>query len=170
MSESSNKKLYKHDIYNILREQEIEHEITEHIAVYNMEEAHGLYRPHPMAEAKNLFLRDDKKKNYYLLTVQGEKRVDLKDFRHRIGTRPLSFATAEELEKYMSLTPGSVSPFGLLNDDQRVVKLFLDQDFTMGEGLIGIHPNDNTGTVYLKTTDLIHIIKEHGNELEIVTV
>ena len=69
------------------------HEITEHKAVYNMAELTDVALPYPEADAKNLFVRDDKKRNYYLITVRGDKRVDLKEFRHKYGTRALSFAS-----------------------------------------------------------------------------
>ena len=65
----------KQDIYNYLKENNIWHEITEHKAVYNMAELAEVDTPYPEADAKNLFVRDDKKKNFYLITVRGDKRV-----------------------------------------------------------------------------------------------
>ena len=70
----------KQEIYSLLKEKHIWHEITEHKAVYNMAELAEIEIPYPEAEAKNLFVRDDKKRNYYLITVKGDKRVDLKEF------------------------------------------------------------------------------------------
>ena len=87
----------KEDIYRMLREEEIWHEITEHPAVYNMEEMAQIKLPYPEADAKNLFVRDSKRRDYYLITVRGDKRVDLKQFRQQNQTRSLSFASAEEL-------------------------------------------------------------------------
>lgn len=77
----------KAEIYDLLRTRGIWHEITEHKAVYNMAELTDVALPYPEADAKNLFVRDDKKRNYYLITVRGDKRVDLKEFRHKYGTR-----------------------------------------------------------------------------------
>ena len=71
----------KQEIYALLRSKNIPFEITEHKAVYNMAELAEIPLPHPEADAKNLFIRDDKRRCYYLLTVFGEKRVDLKAFR-----------------------------------------------------------------------------------------
>ena len=68
----------------------------------------------------------------------------------------------------MKIYPGAVSPLGLLNDDEHKVKLFLDESF--GVGLIGVHPNDNTATIWLQSSDLERIIKEHGNSVELVNV
>ena len=155
----------KQQIYDYLQENSIWHEITEHKAVYNMAELAEVPCPYPEADAKNLFVRDDKKQNYYLITVKGEKRVNLKAFRKAQGTRNLSFASAEDLLERLALIPGAVTPLGVLNDETRSVQVFLDQDFLQEPGLVGVHPNENTATVWLKTEDLIRIIREHGNEV-----
>lgn len=155
----------KQKIYDFLYSQNIPFEITEHKAVYNMAELAEIPLPHPEADAKNLFVRDDKRRSYYLLTVFGEKRVDLKAFRSEHGTRPLTFASAEDLEALLGLYPGAVTPLGLLNDTACRVKLFIDRD--LADGLIGVHPNDNTATIWLRTEDLIRIVREHGNEVEL---
>ena len=156
----------KQDIYNYLTKNNIGYEVIEHGAVYNMEDIDALDLPHPEAEAKNLFVRDDKKKNYYLITVKGEKLVDLKEFRKKYGLRNLSFASPEDLLSILCLIPGAVTPLGLLNDAEQKVTLYLDADF--GDGLIGIHPNDNTATIYMKTPDLIRILKEQGHVVNVV--
>lgn len=160
----------KQDIYNYLNEKNIWHEITEHRAVYHMAELSAIDIPYPEANAKNLFVRDDKKQNYCLITVKNDKRVDLKKFRRANQTRPLSFAAEDDLMKYMGLTAGAVTPFGILNDEGRRIKLFLDRDFLDAPGLIGVHPNDNTATVWLKTEDLAAVIREHGNEVCVVEI
>ena len=77
----------KKEIYEYLKEKNIWHEITEHKAVYNMEELSEIDMPYPEADAKNLFIRDDKKKNYYIITVKGDKKVNLKEFRKNNDTR-----------------------------------------------------------------------------------
>lgn len=159
----------KQEVYDFLTSRGIEYEVTEHGAVFNMEEMSHVELPHPEADAKNLFVRDDKKRNYYLITVRGDKRVDLKKFREEHGTRTLSFASENDLMSLLGLIPGAVTPLGILNDSEKKVKFFLDEEL-VNDGLIGVHPNDNTATVWLKTTDLIDIITEHGNEVEAVTI
>lgn len=157
----------KTETYDFLKRNKIEYEVTEHPALFSMDDVCDVELPYPDADAKNLFVRDDKKRNYYLITVRGAKRVDLKEFGTEHGTRRLSFASAEDLKKYIGVEPGSVSPLGLLNDEERKVKFFLDSEFKDVTGRIGIHPNENTATVWLKTDDLIKIIKDHGNETEL---
>ncbi len=163
-------KMNKQEIYDYLNQKGIWHEITEHKAVYNMEQLSEIDIPYPEADAKNLFVRDDKKRNYYLITVKGDKRIDLKEFRRQIETRPLSFASENDLMSIMGLIPGSVTPLGILNDSERKVLVFLDSDFLASPDIIGVHPNDNTATVWLKPRDLFGIIKEHGNEVEFVSL
>lgn len=158
----------KTETYGFLRAKNIPFETVEHAAVFNMEEMSKIDLPHPEADAKNLFVRDDKHRNFYLITVRGDKRVDLKEFRKANGLRPLTFASGEELFENLRLTPGSVTPLGLLSDEERKVQLYLDRD--LAAGLIGVHPNENTATVFLKTEDLIGLIKEHGNEVYTVEI
>lgn len=159
----------KDEIFRYLKENHIPFEYAEHKAVYNMEELAEISLPHPEAEAKNLFVRDDKKKNYYLITVKGDKRVDLKAFQRQNGTRRLSFASNEDLLAILRLTPGAVSPFGLLNDSECQVIFCLDESFLGENDLIGVHPNDNTATIWLKPFDLLGLIKEHGNAVNLFT-
>lgn len=160
----------KQEVYDFIKSKNIWHEITEHEAVFNMDELSKIEVPYNDCDAKNLFVRDDKKENYYLITVKGNKRIDLKEFRKRYDVRPISFASAEDLMKYLNLIPGSVSPLGLLNDKERKVKFYLDDSFFKDDKIIGIHPNDNTATVWLKVDDLINIIKEHGSKIEIINI
>ena len=112
-----------------------------------MDEICDVVLPHPECDAKNLFVRDDKKREYFLITVKESKRVDLKEFRKTHGTRQLYFASAEDLMDFLKLTPGSVTPLRLLNDTEHKVKFFLDKNFLEKPELIGIHPNENTATV-----------------------
>ena len=132
-----------------------------------MAELSQIVIPYPESDAKNLFVRDDKKRNYYLITVKGDKRVDLKLFRQRHNTRALSFASPDDLMRIMALIPGAVTPLGLLNDAERKVHLYLDREFMEPPGLIGVHPNDNTATVWMKTCDLVTLIQEHGNPVTV---
>lgn len=158
----------KQETYQYLKDHNIPFEITEHRAVYNMEELDSIDLPYPEGDAKNLFVRDDKKKNYYLITVKGDKCVNLKDFRKAHGLRPLSFASPEDLKKYMDLTPGAVTPLGLLNVEGAPITMYLDAEFK--DSIIGVHPNENTATVWLQGDDLVALLRENGCEVEIVEI
>ena len=90
----------KQETYDYLTTYGVDFEVTEHPAVFNMAEVAEIPLPHPEADAKNLFVRDDKKLHYYMITVQGDKRVDLKKFRKQHGLRNLSFASAEISDRF----------------------------------------------------------------------
>ena len=157
----------KQETYAFLTAQGIAYEVTEHKAVFKMGEVPDVPLPYPEADAKNLFVRDDKKRKYYLITVRGDKRVDLKEFRRLHGTRSLTFASAEELWAFMKLLPGSVTPLGLLEDTEHRIEFYLDKDFFKDRGLIGCHPNENTATVWMKAEDLIRLLEAHGTPVQL---
>lgn len=160
----------KEEIINILKTKNVWFELEEHQAVFNMEDLNELNLKYKDRDAKNIFVRDDKKLNYYLITIKGDKRIDLKQFRKDFNTRNLSFASPEDLMEILNLIPGSVSPLGLLNDKNLKVKFYIDKYFLNDTGIIGIHPNENTSTLWIKTEDLIEIIKKHGNKIDVINV
>ena len=152
-----------------LDQHQINYEKIDHPAVFNMADLANLHLPHPEADAKNLFIRDDQKKHYYLLTVKGNKKVNLQQFRQKFGTRRLTFASPEDLKKFLQVTPGSVTPLALLNNVDVQIPLYLDAYF-LKQPLIGMHPNDNTATIWLNSGDLINLIKEHGNPVYVTKI
>lgn len=156
----------KAELLEYLSNRGIEYELVEHSMVFTIDEMIDAELPHPELIAKNLFVRDDKKRAFYLITVLEDRRVDLKEFRKLYETRPLSFASEEQLMGKLALTRGSVTPFGLLNNDEKDVKFYIDKAF-IDAGLMGIHPNMNDATVFVKTDDVIALIREHGNEVTI---
>ena len=99
---------------------------------------------------------------------RANKRVDLKGFRRQHGLRALSFASTEELFSIMELTPGAVTPLGILNDTESRVHFYLDEEFIVNK--IGVHPNDNTATIWMQADDLMGLIQKHGNEAEYVKI
>jgi Uncharacterized conserved protein len=149
-------------VLDYLSEMNINCNVVEHPAVYTMEEMDNLHiDPHNQV-VKNLFVRDDKKKRYFLLTVQKDKRVDLKELRAKLGSRPLSFASESALQEILGLDKGAVTPFGVLNDTNCRVEVVLDSEIRHFHR-VGIHPNDNTATVWIAPKDLETVIKKHGN-------
>ena len=162
--------LLKKEIYELIKTRNVPCEIYEHEAVFTMSELTSAPIKNRECEAKNLFVRDDKRKNYYLITVKGDKRVDLKAFRHAFGLKPLTFAHDEELFDIFGVHSGSVSPFGLLNDGMRRVEFFVDEDFFNEPKKIGVHPNDNTATVFMNIEDLISIVSANGVKANVAAI
>jgi len=150
----------KQEIYAFLEEKGIEHTVVEHAPAFTVEDIHAIGLPHGEQGAKNLFLRDHKKRNYYLLTMKDDAPVSLKELQTKLGCSRISFASEDDLMKYLGLTKGGVSPFGLLNDEERMVTFYLDRYYE--NGWIWVHPNENTASVYLKAEDLLGMLNEHG--------
>lgn len=152
-----------------LEHMNINYDIIEHPAVYTIEEMDNLCIDSNKQVVKNLFLRDDKKKRYFIIAVQKDKQVNLKALRMRLNSRPLSFASESSLYEILGLNKGAVTPFGILNDTDCKVEVVLDNDI-QDFHRIGIHPNDNTATVWIKPKDLEVIIKKHGNAFSYVEI
>ena len=143
----------KKRVYDALARLKIKYEVVEHEPVHTMEDMDRLGLPEKGTLCKNLFLRDSKGKRHFLVTCDEKKQVDLKSLGKQLGGGNLSFASEERLEKYLGLKQGSVSPFGLMNDTDHAVEFFIDKDLSRCKSL-GIHPLENTATVFLSFKDL----------------
>ena len=158
--------LKKQEIYALLDSKGIVCERMEHPAAHTWEQVVEFGLTQRGIVCKNLFLRDFKGKNHFLVTVIGDKKVDLKGVAEKIGSSKLSFGSAERLMKYLGVEQGSVSPFGILNDESKSVVMVFDSD--LKDQAIGIHPNDNTAMVWINFDVLCGMIREHGNEIMLI--
>lgn len=159
--------LTKAEVLGLLEQRGICYEAVEHPAVRTVEEANAAHIPFEADMAKNFFLRDPKKRNYYLYTAPDHKRVDLRELQDRLGSKRLSFASAQDLAEKLGVWPGSVTPLAALNEETHTVRVALDADF-MRTGQIGCHPCDNTASVRLATSDLLALLGEKGIEVELI--
>ena len=117
---------------------------------------------------KNLFLCNRQKTAFYLLMIPGNKVFKTKDLSHQIGSSRLSFAGAEDMEKYLDITPGSVSVLGLMNDKDKQVQLLVDEEI-LGDEWLGCHPCINTSSLRIKTADVFGpVLKAMGHEMRTV--
>ncbi len=153
----------RQEILRLLNENGIVYRIVEHPAVYTMEEMHALQLEQEDAVARNLFLRDDKKRNWYLLVMHGDRPVDLKELRHLLGSRPLSFASESSLHEMLGLQKGAVTPLGALNDKEHIVQVVIDEEYR--HQMIGVHPDSNTATVWMNCDDLVHLLELSGSSV-----
>ena len=119
---------------------------------------------------KNLFLCNRQKTNFYLLMTPGDKPFKTKELSHQIGSARLSFAGAEDMEKYLDITPGSVSILGLMNDKENHVQLLVDED-VLKEEWLGCHPCINTTSLRIRTADAFGpLLKAMNHEMRTVTL
>lgn len=156
-------------VYEVLKELNINFEKREHPAVFTCEEAEKFTGDMRGVHTKNLFLRNNKGNKHYLIVTKDSKTLNIKEFEKKIGEKNMSFASKERLMKYLGLTPGGVSIFGLINDETNAVKLIVDKSILENE-YINCHPNDNTATLNLSVVDLKKFIKWSGNEVEFLEI
>lgn len=156
-------------LYEILDLLKIKYTRYEHPAIYTIEEANNLDIQISGGHCKNLFIRNRKGDVHYLVVLQDRKRVDLKALSKQIGSTQLSFASEERLFKYLKLTPGSVSPFGLINDIESEVIVLIDRDL-INESIVNFHPNVNTATIGVSYEDFEKFLEWHKNKFEYIDI
>lgn len=153
--------LTEDDLYRLLDEHGIPYELHHHPAVFTVEAAEALGLPPGALPLKNLFLRDDRHRGHWLVSMPAEKRLDLRQLRELLGSRRLSFASEAELETMLGVRGGSVTPLAVLNDESRAVPLVLDEEVRGRR--VHAHPLVNTATFYIGVDDVVRLVQEHGN-------
>ena len=156
-------------VYAALDALGIDYERHEHPAVFNAEDASQYWNPIAGTQCKNLFLRNKKGDRHYLVVLEISKRADLKDLVKVVNDDRLSFGSPERLMAELGLTPGSVSPFGLINDADGSVRVLLDRDLRDAARLI-FHPNINTASVVISWADLEKFLATRSNPVRVVDV
>lgn len=156
-------------VYEVLDRLEISYEKHEHPAVFTCEEADIYTSDLKGVHTKNLFLRNKKGNKHYLVVMCEDKTLNVKEFGEKISDKNLSFASPERMMKYIGLTPGSVSIFGIVNDMENHVKVYIDEDI-MKEEFINSHPNVNTATLIFKVKDMIKFLNDSGNDYETISL
>lgn len=159
----------KEEVYEKLNELNIKYRVVNHKAVFTMEDVINENIEPFENIVKNIFIRDDKKINYYLVLVSHNKKVNLKELRNKLNSRPLTFASEEDLEKYLGLHKGSVTVLGVLNDTNHIVKVLIDEDIKKFKE-IGVHPNENTASIWLKLEDIEKILNYTENDYEFIKI
>ena len=141
----------------------------EHPPVATVDEAEKHWADIDATHCKNLFLRNQKGTRYYLVIVKHSKRADLRALADQIGDGKLSFASPDRLMTCLGLSPGSVSPFGLIHDVEHHVRVILDRDLKSAQR-VSFHPNINTVTLTLAFADFEKFLDACGNIVRYVTV
>lgn len=159
----------KAETLQLLDREGIDYKLYEHSAVFTVAEAIAANIPHSEFGAKNLFLRDDKHRAYYLVVLPDQKSISLREIQEHLGSRRLSFASDQDLAAMLGLIPGSVTPLGALNDVEHRVEVIIDQEI-VDAGRVTVHPCDNTATVLLATSDLIKLLQRHGSKVRAVAL
>jgi Ala-tRNA(Pro) deacylase len=157
------------DFYKFLAENRIEYERHDHPPVYTVEEAGRLVPTLAAAKTKNLFLRDKKGLQHFLVVVAADKRVDLKALPQTLGSNRLSFGSADRLKKYLGVEPGSVTLFAIFNDPNHAVELIVDESLWHSEAF-QFHPLVNTSTLVISRENLKRFIAITGHEARLLDI
>lgn len=144
------------DLYKILNQLNIKYDEISHIPIYTIEDAQFIKTDIEGIGCKNLFLTD-KKGKYFIFMIEDNKKADIKTIRKSVNTSHLSFANIEELKNILNLDLGSVSPMGIVNDNENVVTILIDKGLENKRLLV--HPNINTKTLSIRYEDLIKFIE-----------
>jgi Ala-tRNA(Pro) deacylase len=152
------------NIYEVLKNLNIKFTEHRHPAVYTCDEAEKYYANVKGGKSKNLLLRDKKGHKFYLVISESSKKTDLKSLAGFLNEGKLSFASEEQLIKYLGLTPGSVSPFGLINDKDKNITVVIDENLWKYDRL-HFHPNVNTATLELDRDDFEKFLDYCGNKV-----
>ena len=139
----------------------------EHEAVFTMEEMDAAGITKNGNVVKNLFVRNAKGDKHYLVSAPENKQIDMTKLALALGSTRLSFASPERMEKYLGVKQGSVSPLCVLNDENHEVFVAFDQSL-MGEERVGVHPLENTATIFMSFKDLKKIIEGEGNKFKCI--
>ena len=156
-------------VYARLTELGVAYDRHEHPPVPTVEDAARYWAGIDATHCKNLFLRNQKGNRHYLVVLVYSKKADLRAVADQIGDGKLSFASPERLMTHLGLTPGSVSPFGLINDSAHAVRVVLDFDLKSADR-VSFHPNINTRTVVLAREGFETFLAACGNPVQFVRV
>ncbi|USN55184.1 MAG: prolyl-tRNA synthetase associated domain-containing protein [Candidatus Peribacteria bacterium] len=152
------------DIYHYLDSHHITYSRYDHPAVYTCEEAELHCSDVPGIACKNLFFRAGKGQRYYLVIAPAQLKTDIKHITSLLGEKKLSFASAETLMEKLGLEPGSVSPFGLINDSEHTVLVAIATPVLQSD-LVSFHPNTNTATLVLTQEIFQQFLQSVENEV-----
>lgn len=155
------------ELYELLKRLSISFEYHEHPPVATIEAALEHWRDYNSGRCKNIFFRNHKGDRHYLVVLEHLRKLDIHDLEKRLKQGKLSFASDRRLKERLGLEPGSVSPFGLLNDREKNVHLFIDEKLKESERL-AFHPNVNTATLVIRQDDLIKFLNAIGASYEYI--
>ncbi len=154
-------------VYQTLSELAIPFDYYEHPPVPTVEDASRYWADIDAAHCKNLFFRNHKGNRHYLVIFHYQKQLNIRFLEQRLKQGKLTFASAERMQKFLGLQPGSVSVFGVVNDPQKHVYLFIDRTLLNYER-ISFHPNLNTASLVISINDLKRFLAHTGNGFEFV--
>ena len=151
----------------VLESLRIEYKLYDHRAIPTIEAAAEIWKDIDSSHCKNLFFRNHKGDKHYLVILNYLQQLDIHDLEKRLKQGKISFASDHRLEKFLGLMAGSVSPYGLINDENNHVHVFIDESLKNSEK-ISFHPNVNTSTLVVQFSDFMRYLEWTGNSYEFI--
>ena len=145
------------EVKEFLNKLNIKYDIVFHPAVFTTEDADKYIEGMEGVPSKTIFMAGKKDRNFYLFILDDSKRLDIKKINEIVGDK-LHFGKEEHLKEKMGLVPGMVSIFGLLNNKDHDIKVYIDKELSK-ENKITFHPNDNTATIFISISDMIKFLE-----------
>lgn len=155
------------EVTNYLKELAISYQIWYHPPLPTIEEALKYWEEMPGTHCKNLFFRNHKGNRHYLVLFECHQTLDIRSLEQRLKQGKLTFASQKRMDKYLGVTAGSVTPFGLINDKEQHVKVFIDNQLK-DVSEISFHPNDNRASLVLSNNDFKKYLESLGNPVEYI--
>ena len=155
------------ELYELFGKLDIQFEYHEHPPLYTIEDARIHWKDYNSGRCKNIFFRNHKGDRHYLVILEHLRQLNIRDLEKRLRQGKLTFASDERLKKYLGVAPGSVSPFGLINDTDKHVHVFIDEKLNESTRL-AFHPNDNTASIVVSKSDFLKFMKFTGNSFEFI--
>ncbi len=159
----------KEKVYETLKKMDIAYEVVDHPPAVTTELADKYIEGKEGVRSKTMFLSDKKKREFFLFILDDSKKLDIKALGEKIGVKGLRFGSEESLKEKMNLEFGVVSPFGLLNNEERDIKIYIDEELKK-EKIITFHPNENDATVFISVTDMLKFFQKISYPYEFITM
>ena len=157
----------KDKVLEVLQSLNIEYEMHEHPPVPTVEDALPYWNKINATHCKNLFFRNHKGNRHYLVILRHDRQLNIRDLEQRLKQGKISFASPKRMEKYLGLSGGSVSVFGLINDTENHVHLFIDEALKQAE-MITFHPNENDATLVISKSSFLAFLNWSRNAYEFI--
>ena len=154
-------------VANKLQELGITFDVVEHPPAFTTEQADSYIEGMEGVRTKSMFLTNKKKTQYYLLIMDDKKRLDMDDFKVQVGADRIRMASLDSLAEKMNLPAGTVSPFGLLNNEEKDIQVYFDKEI-INEERMTFHPNTNEKTIFISTQDLFKFLQDLGYSYQVL--
>ena len=155
------------ELYELFKNLDIQFEYHEHPPLATIEDAVIHWKDYNSGLCKNIFFRNHKGDRHYLVILEHLRQLNIRDLEKRLSQGKLTFASDQRLRKYLGVEPGSVSPFGLINDTEKHVHLFIDEKLNESDRL-AFHPNTNTASLVISKSDFLKFLENTGNSFEFI--